>query len=142
MHVHPNALHLPIVFDLLGVFSAAASGALTAIRKGLDLVGIIVLGAVTGLGGGAVRDLMIGAVPPAFLHDWRYLITATFAAAFVLLARHPWIVGRRLPAGDGVRDRIGSSTAFLLADSATLGFFAVSGTARRWSTDSRRFRPR
>jgi len=62
--VHPNALHLPILFDLLGVFSAAASGALTAIRKGLDLVGIVVLGAVTGLGGGAVRDLMIARSRP------------------------------------------------------------------------------
>lgn len=125
MGVHPNALHLPIVFDLLGVFAAAASGALTAIRKGLDLVGIVVLGAVTGLGGGAVRDLMIGAIPPAFLHDWRYLTIATLAVAAVIAVEYGLS-----PAGAALRERMRIGSAFLIADSLTLGFFAVSGTGK------------
>ena len=124
------APHLPIVFDLLGILTSSAAGALTGVRKGLDLVGVLVLAAVTGLGGGVVRDLMIGAVPVAMLTDWRYLATASFAAAVVLLAQHPRILGRRVPMVDGVRRRIPLSTAFLLADSATLGCFAVSGTAK------------
>jgi len=123
--VHPNALHLPVLFDLLGVFSASASGALTGIRKGLDLVGILVLGAVTGLGGGAVRDLMIGARPPAFLADWRYLTIATAAAVAVIAAEHG-----ALPAGAALRSRVRLSTAYLLVDSLTLGCFAVSGTGK------------
>jgi uncharacterized membrane protein YeiH len=123
--VHPNALHLPIVFDLLGVFSAAASGALTAIRKGLDLVGIVVLGAVTGLGGGAVRDLMIGAIPPAFLHDWWYLTTASLAVAAVIAVEYGLS-----PAGAALRERMMIGPTFLIVDSLTLGFFAVSGTGK------------
>jgi uncharacterized membrane protein YeiH len=124
------APHLPIVFDLLGILTASSAGALTGVRKSLDLVGVLVLAAVTGLGGGVVRDLMIGAVPVAMLTDWRYLATASFAAALVLLAQHPRILGRRVPLMDRVRGRIPLSTAFLVADSATLGCFAVSGTAK------------
>jgi uncharacterized membrane protein YeiH len=123
--VHPNALHLPVLFDLLGVFSAAASGALTGIRKGLDLVGVAVLGAVTGLGGGAVRDVLIGAQPAAFLTDWRYLTTATVAAAAVVAAEY-----ELLPAGAALRSRVQLSTAYLFVDSVTLGCFAVSGTGK------------
>ena len=129
--MHPvTAPHLPIVFDLLGVLTAASAGALTGVRKGLDLVGVLVLAAVTGLGGGVIRDLMIGAVPVALLTDWRYLATASFAAAFVLFARHPGFAGHEVPLLDRLRERIPLSTAFLVADSATLGCFAVSGTAK------------
>lgn len=124
------APHLPIIFDLLGILTSSAAGALTGVRKSLDLVGVVVLAAVTGLGGGVVRDLMIGAVPVAMLTDWRYLATASFAAAVVLLAQHPRILGRQVPLVDRVRRRIPLSTAFMLADSATLGCFAVSGTAK------------
>lgn len=124
------APHLPIVFDLLGILTSSAAGALTGVRKGLDLVGVLVLAAVTGLGGGVLRDLMIGAVPVAMLTDWRYLASATLAAALVLIAQHPRILGRRVPMVDRVRRRIPLSTAFLVADSATLGCFAVSGTAK------------
>lgn len=129
--MHPvTAPHLPIIFDLLGILTAASAGALTGVRKNLDLVGVAVLAAVTGLGGGAIRDLMIGAVPVAMLTDWRYLTAATIAAAAVLFAQHPKVPGRRAPALQRLRGRIPLSTAFLLADSATLGCFAVSGTAK------------
>jgi uncharacterized membrane protein YeiH len=128
--VHANALHLPILFDLLGVFTAAASGALAAVRKGLDLVGVLVLGAVTGLGGGVVRDLMIGAIPPAVLADWRYLTIATAASLAVIAAQYPLFGHRRQPALDRLRARIPLASAFNLADAATLGCFAVSGTGK------------
>jgi len=129
MH-HVAAPHLPIFFDLLGILTAASAGALTGIRKGLDLVGVLVLAAVTGLGGGVIRDLMIGAVPVALLTDWRYLATASFAAAVVLFGRHPRVLGHAVPLRERVRRRIPLSTAYLVADSATLGCFAVSGTAK------------
>ncbi len=130
MDVHPNALHLPILFDLLGVFSAAASGALTGIRKGLDLVGIVVLGAATGLGGGAVRDVLIGAHPPAFLADWRYLSTATLGALGVIAAQYRPARFGTSPAGSALRERMRLTTAYLIVDSLTLGFFAVAGTGK------------
>jgi uncharacterized membrane protein YeiH len=125
-----TAPHLPIVFDLLGILTASASGALTGVRKSLDLVGVVVLAVVTGLGGGAVRDLMIGAVPVALLTDWRYLTAATIGAAVVLLGRHPRLPGRAAPALRRMSGRIPLATAYLAADSATLGCFAVSGTAK------------
>ena len=129
--MHPvTAPHLPIVFDLLGVFTSASAGALTGIRKGLDLVGVLVLAAVTGLGGGVVRDLMIGAVPVAMLTDWRYLTVAAVAAGAVLLVEHPSVPSPEASSLAGLRGRIPLSTTYLLADSATLGCFAVSGTAK------------
>ena len=129
--MHPvTAPHLPIIFDLLGVLTSASAGALTGVRKGLDLVGVLVLAAVTGLGGGVVRDLMIGAVPVAMLTDWRYLTVAAVAAALVLLVEHPKVPGPDASWSARLHDQISLPTAYLLADSATLGCFAVSGTAK------------
>ena len=54
-----------VVLDLVGIFVFAVTGALVAVRKHLDLFAALVLGGVTGLGGGFVRDLLIGATPPA-----------------------------------------------------------------------------
>lgn len=63
-----------IVLDLVGIFVFAISGALVAVRKQLDVFGVIVLALCTGLGGGFLRDVLIGATPPAALADWRYLL--------------------------------------------------------------------
>lgn len=65
---------LLVVLDLTGIFVFAISGALVAVRKELDLFGVLVLAGATGLGGGFIRDVLIGAAPPAALADWRYLI--------------------------------------------------------------------
>ena len=63
-----------VALDLTGIFVFAVSGALVAVRKHLDLFAALVLGGVTGLGGGFIRDVLIGATPPAALADWRYLL--------------------------------------------------------------------
>ena len=68
-----------VVLDLVGIFVFAVSGALVAVRKNLDLFAALVLGGVTGLGGGFVRDVLIGATPPAALADWRYLLVPVTA---------------------------------------------------------------
>lgn len=120
-----NSLQLPEVFDVLGIFTAASSGALTGLRKELDLVGVLVLAAVTSLGGGVVRDLMIGANPPAVLTDPWYLSSAAAAALIVIAA------DRRIPPfGGRVRARLPLPDAYQLADAATLGCFAVSGAVK------------
>ena len=54
-----------VAFDLAGIFVFAISGALVAVRKQLDLFGVLVLACVTGLGGGFLRDVLIGVTPPA-----------------------------------------------------------------------------
>ncbi len=68
-----------VVIDLTGIFVFAVSGALVAVRKNLDLFAALVLGGVTGLGGGFIRDVLIGATPPAALSDWRYLLVPVAA---------------------------------------------------------------
>ena len=66
-----------LVLDLAGTFAFALNGALTAVRAArLDIVGVITLGMITALGGGILRDVLLGALPPATFSDWRYLVVA------------------------------------------------------------------
>ena len=66
-----------LVMDLAGTFAFALNGALTAIRAAhLDIVGVITLGVITAIGGGIIRDVLLGALPPATFVDWRYLAVA------------------------------------------------------------------
>jgi uncharacterized membrane protein YeiH len=81
-----------VTLDLLGIFVFAISGALVAVRKDLDVFGVLVLAGATGLGGGFVRDVLIDATPPAALTDWRYLIVPVMAG-LVTFRFHP-AVGR------------------------------------------------
>ncbi|GGL50533.1 trimeric intracellular cation channel family protein [Wenxinia marina] len=69
-------LPLAIWLDLLGTFVFAFSGALVAVRRGLDIFGIAVLAVASGLAGGMIRDMLLGATPPTALEDPRYLLTA------------------------------------------------------------------
>ncbi|QYJ03011.1 TRIC cation channel family protein [Nocardioides panacisoli] len=77
-----------IVLDLAGVAVFAVSGGLLAVRRQLDVVGVLVLAVVTGLGGGVIRDVLIGDVPPPGFADWRYLLTAV-TAGVVAFWFHP-----------------------------------------------------
>ena len=83
---------LLVVLDLVGIFVFAISGALVGVRRGLDVFGVLVLAGVTGLGGGFLRDVLIGDIPPAALADWRYLLVPG-AAGLITFVFHP-AVGR------------------------------------------------
>ena len=65
-----------LVTDLVGILVFAISGGLAAVQRSFDIFGVVVLAVITGLGGGYIRDVSIGAVPPAALSDWRYLVAA------------------------------------------------------------------
>jgi uncharacterized membrane protein YeiH len=106
---------LLLVLDLLGTFVFALSGATAGIRRRLDVFGVLVLSFVAGNFGGITRDLMIGAVPPAALVDWRYLAVSLLAGGITFY----WFAGI---------DRMRSSV--LVFDAAGLGLFAVSGTQK------------
>lgn len=71
--------YIPLTLDLVGIVVFALTGALVAVRNRLDLFGTLVLSCVTGLGGGMLRDVLLGDVPPPGLTDWRYLLAATLA---------------------------------------------------------------
>lgn len=78
--------HVVLGADLAGTVVFAIEGAIAAMNAGLDLLGVLVLSFIVALGGGVVRDLLIGATPPSAMGDWRYpaLAFAAGLAAFVL----------------------------------------------------------
>lgn len=77
-----------MILDLVGIFVFAISGSLVAVRKDLDVFAVLVLAGTTGLGGGFLRDVLIGATPPTALADWRYLLVPV-GAGLVTFAFHP-----------------------------------------------------
>lgn len=111
-----DKLHSLYTFiDLAGTFAFALSGAVAAKERGLDVFGILVIGFTVACGGGIMRDICIGAVPPAGLSDWRYLVVSIIAAlitmfldSFLQLFNRP----------------------VLLFDALGLSLFAVSGAEK------------
>lgn len=107
-----------LVLDLTGVFFFAVTGALTAARKDFDLVASFLLAAMTGLGGGVIRDLLIGATPPAAVQQPLYLIPPILATV-VVYAFYPHVVRFR--------------RTLLTFDAGGLGLFCVTGTVKALS---------
>ncbi len=106
------------VLELIGTVAFAASGALIAMRKHMDLLGVIVLGVVTAIGGGILRDLILGITPPLAFRDPTCAIVA-IATAIVLFI--PW-VRHRLMHNTRLFDAV-----LLVMDSVGLGVFTVMG---------------
>jgi uncharacterized membrane protein YeiH len=72
---------LLLALDLAGTFAFALNGAVTGLEAArLDIVGMLTLGMVTALGGGILRDILIGALPPATFSSWPYLAVAAGGA--------------------------------------------------------------
>jgi len=107
-----------LALDLVGVFAFALSGGLVAVKKGFDLFGVLVLAAVTALGGGVIRDLMIGAIPPVGISDWR-LLTGAAVGGLLTFGYQPGV------------ERI--SRLVRVLDAGGLATFAVSGSLKALS---------
>ena len=101
--------------DFVGTFVFALSGAVAAVRRELDLFGVLVLSFVAASTGGILRDVLIGAVPPATLVDWRYLVIAVSAGLLTFYCP-PLIQKLRNPVQ--------------LFDAAGLALFAVTGAQK------------
>jgi uncharacterized membrane protein YeiH len=106
---------LLLVLDLVGTFVFALSGAMAGVRHRLDPFGVLVLSFVAANTGGITRDLLIGAVPPAAISDWRYLAVSLLAG--IPTFWRPSVIAR-------LRSPV------LLFDAAGLGLFAVAGTQK------------
>ncbi|HET7306461.1 MAG TPA: trimeric intracellular cation channel family protein [Gammaproteobacteria bacterium] len=106
---------LLLVLDLGGTFVFAISGGMAAVKYRLDLFGVLVLSFAAGNAGGITRDLLIGAVPPAAIADWKYLAVSVVAGLITFF----WY-----PITDRLRKDV------LLFDAVGLAFFAVSGTEK------------
>ncbi|MFD8259922.1 trimeric intracellular cation channel family protein [Streptomyces griseoluteus] len=111
----PSVQH---TLDVIGIFVFAISGALLAVRKNFDVFGMAVLAEVTALGGGLLRDLIIGSVPPAAFTDLGFFVTPLLATVVVFFL-HPHV------------ERI--QAAVLVFDAAGLGLFCVTGTTKAYS---------
>lgn len=112
---HVPVSMLGVLLDGLGSFVFALSGGLLAVEKRFDLFGVLVLSFVVAVSGGVIRDLLIGAVPPAAVASWHSLAIAVVAGLLTFYV-YPSIRGRR-------RD-------MLLFDAVGLGVFAVTGTQK------------
>ena len=107
-----------LVLDLMGTFVFALSGAVAGVRERLDLFGVLVLSFAAASAGGIMRDLLIGAVPPAAISDWRYLAVSLLAGLVVFF----WY-----PISERLRNL---SNHVLIFDAAGLALFAVAGTQK------------
>ena len=106
---------LVLGLDLGGTFVFALSGAMMAVRHRLDLFGVLVLSIAAATSGGIIRDVLLGATPPASIRDWRYMAVSLIAGAFTFY----WCA---------VLERWRSSV--LILDAAGLSLFAVSGALK------------
>jgi uncharacterized membrane protein YeiH len=102
-----------LVLNLTGTFVFGLSGGILAVRKQMDLFGVLVLSVVAALGGGIMRDVLLGRTPPATLNDWRYIAVAAGAGLLVFIGHGQ--MGRWQP-------------LVLFFDAAGLGLFTVTGT--------------
>src|SRR5689334_1387494 len=100
------------VLDLVGTFVFAVSGAVSGVKHRIDLFGVLVLSFVAATAGGIVRDVLIGAIPPASIKDWRY-IALSLVAGCVTFFWYPLIAKMKSPVQ--------------LFDALGLGLFAVVG---------------
>lgn len=121
-----------LALDLIGVFVFALSGGLVALRVNLDLFGVLVLAWVTGLGGGIIRDLLLGATPPVGISDWRLVLTGLLAGVIVFAFHGRFrAAASRRPRRTGLIAR-----AVKVLDAVGLSVFAVAGSVKAVQLDS------
>ncbi len=108
------------ILDVTGTFIFALTGALKAVRHRLDWLGILVLSCITGVGGGVLRDLILGNTPPAAFQREIYLISSLAAGVLVILI----LSFLSLSSLDRLRDLI------LIGDALGLGVFTFLGALK------------
>ena len=108
------------ITEIIGTIAFSISGAMLAIERKLDLFGVVFLGATTAIGGGIVRDILLGQTPPQSFRNYVYMLTAVITALVVFVIC--WINNRRetpIP--------IFNDTLLNFFDAAGLGIFSVIG---------------
>jgi uncharacterized membrane protein YeiH len=106
---------LLVIFDLAGTFVFALSGGMDGVKHRLDLFGVLVLSFAAGNSGGIARDILIGAVPPAAISDWRYLAVSVLAGLITFC----WS-----------RIVYSLKSPVMVFDAGGLALFAVAGTGK------------
>lgn len=116
-----------LLFDVIGTIAFAISGALLGIQRRMDIFGILILALVTAIGGGIVRDLMVGRIPPTSLQTGLYMsITLITVGIVFIMYRYGW---NRYIEGKG------ATKLYLTADALGLASFTVTGATVGITTD-------
>ncbi len=108
------------IIEWIGTIVFSASGALVAIAAGLDFFGVLVVGSITATGGGIMRDVMIGNVPPIVFSSFEFLIAAVVTAAIVFVIAY--VNAERF---ESFRERLEHIS--IIFDALGLAVFTVSG---------------
>lgn len=106
------------IIELLGTVAFAASGAMIGVEKRMDIFGVAILGVATAVGGGVIRDLVIGITPPKAFQDPIYLIVALIVSVILFFPT----VRRPLARSQKLFDSV-----LLVMDAAGLGMFTITG---------------
>lgn len=107
-----------LILELVGTMAFAASGAITGLRKNMDIFGVCILGLTTAVGGGVIRDVILGNTPPATFQDPIYAAVALLTSLVLFLPQ----VRRLL-----TRDQALYDLVMLVMDTLGLGIFTVVG---------------
>ena len=111
-----------LILELVGTLAFAASGAITGLKKNMDVFGVCILGLTTAVGGGVIRDLLLGITPPGTFQDPIYAVVALLTSLVLFLPR----IRRLLMWDQRLYDLV-----LLIMDSAGLGIFTVAGIRTR-----------
>lgn len=106
------------VMEMIGIISFAISGAMVGIRKQLDFFGVLILGIVTAVGGGVLRDVIIGVTPPVMFRNPSYTVVASITAAIFFASR----IRKRLYRRHRLFD-----LAMFVTDTIGMAIFVVNG---------------
>ena len=106
--------------ELIGTIAFSISGAIHAIRRELDLFGVIFLGAITAIGGGVLRDILLGQIPPQAFLNYVYMLVAVVTAVIVFCV--VYYKNRHQKPIQVMDDRM-----LNLFDAAGLGIFSIIG---------------
>ena len=117
----PGTIDLTFVLEMIGTVAVALSGAMVAIQKRLDLLGILVLGITTAVGGGMIRDLIIGIHPPMMFVKPVYVVVS---AIFILIL---FLIIKVNHSSPKFLESALYETLFNLMDAIGLGVFTVVG---------------
>ena len=117
---------LYFIAEIIGIIAFSVSGAAVAFKKNMDLFGIIILGACTALGGGVIRDVLLGITPPSMFKTPLYAVVAAVVSLVVFI---PAV--QKLLEGSRAYD-----TIMLIMDSIGLGLFTVLGIQTALEKDS------
>jgi uncharacterized membrane protein YeiH len=105
-------LQLIFLFDKIGIIAFAISGVMVGLRKHLDVFGLLVVGVVTAIGGGIIRDIIVNKMPYAFINTDYLIFAIATTCVIIMLCRFNLII---------------PSKFYLAGDTIGLGAFATAG---------------